>query len=141
MEAKVGSELTFAVFGLSGVAAGFFAGLFGIGGGSDHGPGAGVRVHGNGRRLTTRGGHGSGNVHGGDRIFGGAERLWPLSSGQRLDRYDPPRRTLGVVGVAFGSAVAAETPANSVAHFRGLFPIFRGCFDGDGCVEVSDACK
>src|SRR5258708_36402543 len=29
----VGSELTFAIFGLSGVAAGFFAGLFGIGGG------------------------------------------------------------------------------------------------------------
>jgi uncharacterized protein len=33
MEASVSIELTFAVFTLSGVAAGFFAGLFGIGGG------------------------------------------------------------------------------------------------------------
>ena len=33
MEVRMASELIFAVFGLSGVAAGFFAGLFGIGGG------------------------------------------------------------------------------------------------------------
>src|ERR1700733_14281955 len=32
-EAEVGHDLPFAVFGLSGIAAGFFAGLFGIGGG------------------------------------------------------------------------------------------------------------
>jgi uncharacterized protein len=120
----VGSELTFAVFGLSGVAAGFFAGLFGIGGGLIMVP---VLVY----AFTTTGiaaQHVVAMALGTSMaaiVFSAAQSAYGhyrrgSTSTEMMRRAAP----WVVVGVAFGSAVAAETPAIPLLIFVACFQFF-----------------
>jgi uncharacterized protein len=124
MEAKVGSELTFAVFGLSGVAAGFFAGLFGIGGGLIMVP---VLVY----AFTTTG---TATQQAVAMALGTSMAAIVFSAAQSA--YGHYRRGSAstemirraapwvVVGVAFGGAIAAETPAIPLLTFVACFQFF-----------------
>jgi uncharacterized membrane protein YfcA len=124
MEAKVGSELTFAVFGLSGIAAGFFAGLFGIGGGLIMVP---VLVY----AFTTTG---TATQQAVAMALGTSMAAIVFSAAQSA--YGHYRRGSAstemirraapwvVVGVALGSAVAAETPATPLLTFVACFQFF-----------------
>jgi uncharacterized membrane protein YfcA len=123
-EGGVGSELTLAVFGLSGVAAGFFAGLFGIGGGLIMVP---VLVY---AFKTT----GTGTEHAVAMALGTSMAAIVFSAAQSAYGHyrrgstsiDMIRRATPwvVVGVAFGSAVAAEAPAIPLLIFVACFQLF-----------------
>jgi uncharacterized membrane protein YfcA len=120
----VGSELILAVFGLSGVAAGFFAGLFGIGGGLIMVP---VLVY----AFTTTG---VGPQHVvamalatsmAAIVFSAAQSAYGhyrrgSTSTEMIRRAAP----WVIVGVTFGSAVAAETPAIPLFIFVACFQFF-----------------
>jgi uncharacterized protein len=80
----VGSELTLMVFGLSGVAAGFFAGLFGIGGGLIMVPALVYAFKTTGTRTQHAVAMALGTSMAAIVFFGGAGCLRPLSSGQYL---------------------------------------------------------
>jgi len=120
----VGNELTFAVFGLSGIAAGFFAGLFGIGGGLIMVP---VLVY----AFTTTG---IATQHVVTMALGTSMAAIVFSAAQSAYGHyrrgstsiEMIRRTAPwvVVGVAFGSAVAAETPAIPLLTFVACFQFF-----------------
>ena len=120
----MGSELTFAVFGLSGVAAGFFAGMFGIGGGLIMVP---VLVY----AFTTTGTttqHAVAMALGTSMaaiVFSAAQSAYGhyrrgSTSTEMIRRVAP----WVVVGVAFGSAVAAETSAIPLLIFVACFQFF-----------------
>jgi uncharacterized membrane protein YfcA len=120
----VSGELTLAVFGLSGVAAGFFAGLFGIGGGLIMVP---VLVY----AFTTTG---AGTQHAAAMALGTSMAAIVFSAAQSA--YGHYRRGSTshemvcratpwvVIGVAFGSAVAAEAPAIPLLIFVACFQFF-----------------
>jgi uncharacterized protein len=120
----VGSELTLAVFGLSGVAAGFFAGLFGIGGGLIMVP---VLVY---AFKTT----GTDTQHAVAMALGTSMAAIVFSAAQSAYGHyrrgststDMIRRATPwvVVGVAFGSVVAAEAPAIPLLTFVACFQLF-----------------
>ena len=120
----MGSELTLAVFGLSGVAAGFFAGLFGIGGGLIMVP---VLVY---AFKTTE----TGTEHAVAMALGTSMAAIVFSAAQSAYGHyrrgsastDMIRRTTPwvVVGVAFGSAIAAEAPAIPLLVFVAGFQLF-----------------
>jgi uncharacterized membrane protein YfcA len=111
----VGGELTFAVFGLSGVAAGFFAGLFGIGGGLIMVPGAGTQ-HAVAMALGTS----MAAI-----VFSAAQSAYGHyrrgSTSTAMIRRATP---WVIVGVAFGSAVAAEAPGIPLLAFVACFQFF-----------------
>jgi uncharacterized protein len=123
-EGGVGSELTLAVFGLSGVAAGFFAGLFGIGGGLIMVP---VLVY---AFETT----GTGTQHAVAMALGTSMAAIVFSAAQSAYGHyrrgstsiDMIRRATPwvVVGVACGSTVAAEAPAIPLLTFVACFQFF-----------------
>jgi uncharacterized protein len=120
----VDSELTFVLFGLSGIAAGFFAGLFGIGGGLIMVP---VLVY-----AFTTAGVGTQNVVAmalgtsmAAIVFSAAQSAYGhyrrgSASIETIRRATP----WVVVGVAFGSAIAAETPAIPLLLFVAWFQLF-----------------
>ena len=120
----MGSELTFAVFGLSGIAAGFLAGLFGIGGGLILVP---VLVY----AFSTTG---AGTEHAVAMALGTSMAAIVLSAAQSA--YGHYRRgstctgmirraTPGVViGVVFGSTVAAKAPPIPLLAFVACFQLF-----------------
>jgi uncharacterized protein len=120
----VGSELTFAVFGLSGVAAGFFAGLFGIGGGLIMVP---VLVY----AFTATG---AGAEHAVAMALGTSMAAIVFSAAQSAYGHyrrgstsiEMIRRATPwvIVGVVFGSAVAAEAPAIPLLTFVAGFQLF-----------------
>ena len=120
----MGAELALAVFGLSGLAAGFFAGLFGIGGGLIIVP---VLVY---AFKTT----GTGTEHAVAMALGTSMAAIVFSAAQSAYGHyrrgstsaDVIRRTTPwvTVGVAFGSAVAAEAPAMSLLIFVACFQFF-----------------
>ena len=120
----MGSELSLAVLGLSGVAAGFFAGLFGIGGGLIMVP---VLVY---AFKTT----GTGTEHAVAMALGTSMAAIVFSAAQSAYGHyrrgststDMIRRATPwvVVGVAFGSAVAAEAPAIPLLTFVACFQLF-----------------
>jgi uncharacterized protein len=124
MEIRMGSELIFAVFGLSGVAAGFFAGLFGIGGGLIMVP---VLVY----AFTTTGTPMQQAVA---MALGTSMAAIVFSAAQSAYGHycrgstsvDMIRRAAPwvVVGVIFGSAVAAATPAIPLLTFVACFQFF-----------------
>jgi uncharacterized membrane protein YfcA len=114
----VGSELTLTVFGLSGIAAGFFAGLFGIGGGLIMVP---VLVY----AFTTTG---TGLQNAVAMALGTSMAAIVFSAAQSAYGHyrrgststEMIRRAAPwvIVGVTFGSAVAAETLFIFVACFQ-----------------------
>jgi uncharacterized membrane protein YfcA len=120
----VGSELSFAVFGLSGIAAGFLAGLFGIGGGLIMVP---VLVY----AFTTTG---AGTEHAVAMALGTSMAAIVFSAAQSA--YGHYRRGSAstemirratpwvVIGVAFGSAVAAKAPEIPLLTFVACFQLF-----------------
>ena len=120
----MGSELTFAVFGLSGVAAGFFAGLFGIGGGLIMVP---VLVY----AFTTTG---TGLQNAVAMALGTSMAAIVFSAAQSAYGHycrgstsiETIRRVAPwvIVGVTFGSAVAAETSAIPLLIFVACFQFF-----------------
>jgi uncharacterized protein len=120
----VGIELTFAVFGLSGIAAGFFAGLFGIGGGLIMVP---VLVY----AFTTTG---VSTQHAVAMALGTSMAAIVFSAAQSAYGHyrrgststDMIRRTTPwvVVGAVFGSAVAAEAPVIPLLIFVACFQLF-----------------
>lgn len=120
----MGSELTFAVFGLSGVAAGFFAGLFGIGGGLIMVP---ALVY----AFTTTG---VGTQQAVAMALGTSMAAIVFSAAQTAYGHyrrgstsiETIRRTAPwvVVGVVLGTAVAAETPAIPLLTFVACFQFF-----------------
>jgi uncharacterized membrane protein YfcA len=120
----VDSELTLTVFGISGVAAGFFAGLFGIGGGLIIVP---VLVY----AFTTTG---TGLQNAVAMALGTSMATIVFSAAQSAFGHyrrgststEMIRRAAPwvIVGVAFGSAVAAETPAIPLLTFVACFQFF-----------------
>jgi uncharacterized protein len=124
MEANLGSELIFAVFTLSGVAAGFFAGLFGVGGGLIMVP---VLVY----AFKTAG---IAPQHAVAMALGTSMAAIVFSAAQSAYGHyrrgstsiEMTRRAAPwvVIGVAFGSAVATETPAISLLTFVACFQFF-----------------
>jgi uncharacterized membrane protein YfcA len=120
----VSVELTLAVFGLSGIAAGFFAGLFGIGGGLIMVP---VLVY----AFKTMG---TDTQHAVAMALGTSMAAIVFSAAQSA--YGHYRRGSAsthlicratpwvVVGVAFGSAIAAEAPAITLLTFVACFQLF-----------------
>ena len=120
----MGSELTLAVFGLSGIAAGFFAGLFGIGGGLIMVP---VLVY----AFTTTG---AGSQHAVAMALGTSMAAIVFSAAQSAyghyrrgsTSHEMIRRATPwvVVGVAFGSAVATEAPVIPLLIFVACFQFF-----------------
>jgi uncharacterized membrane protein YfcA len=120
----VGSELMFAVFGLSGIAAGFFAGLFGIGGGLIMVP---VLVY----AFATMG---TGTQQAVAMALGTSMAAIVFSAAQSAYGHyrrgsiatDMIRRATPwvVLGVALGSAIAAEAPAISLLTFVACFQLF-----------------
>jgi uncharacterized membrane protein YfcA len=120
----VGGELTLAVFGLSGVAAGFFAGLFGIGGGLVMVP---VLVC----AFTATG---AGTQHAVAMALGTSMAAIVFSAAQSAYGHyrrgstsvEMIRRTAPwvIVGVVFGTAIAAETPATPLLTFVACFQFF-----------------
>jgi uncharacterized membrane protein YfcA len=123
-ETGMGSELTFAVFALSGVAAGFFAGLFGIGGGLIMVP---VLVY----AFKTAG---IATQHTVAMALGTSMAAIVFSAAQSAYGHyrrgstsiEMIRRAAPwvVVGVAAGSTVAAETPAIPLLTFVACFQFF-----------------
>jgi uncharacterized membrane protein YfcA len=120
----VGSELILAVFGLSGVAAGFFAGLFGIGGGLIMVP---VLVY----AFTTTG---VGPQHVVAMALATSMAAIVFSAAQSAYGYyrrgstsiDTIRRVTPwmAVGVVLGSAAAAEAPVIPLLIFVACFQLF-----------------
>ncbi|MBR0794890.1 sulfite exporter TauE/SafE family protein [Bradyrhizobium jicamae] len=118
------SELTFVVFGLSGIAAGFFAGLFGIGGGLIMVP---VLVY---AFETT----GTGPQHAVAMALGTSMAAIVFSAAQSAYGHycrgststDMIRRATPwvVVGVALGSVLASEAPAIPLLTFVACFQLF-----------------
>jgi uncharacterized protein len=118
------SELVFAVFGLSGVAAGFFAGLFGIGGGLIMVP---VLVYaftttGTGLQNAVAMALGTSMA---EIVFSAAQSAYGhyrrgSTSTEMIRRAAP----WVIVGVAFGSVVASETSAIPLLVFVACFQFF-----------------
>ncbi len=118
------NELMFAVFGLSGVAAGFFAGLFGIGGGLIMVP---VLVY---AFKTT----GMATEHVVTMALGTSMAAIVFSSAQSAYGHyckgsaavDKIRRAAPwvVAGVLIGGAIAARTPSQPLIIFVGAFQLF-----------------
>lgn len=105
-------------------ASGFFAGLFGIGGGLIMVPVLLYAFKTTGIAHGTCCGDGTRDVHGCDCFLLRTERLRSLLQGERLGREDPLCCTLGVVGVIISGAIAVRTPA----HPRASLIIFVGGF-------------
>ncbi|MCP1845578.1 putative membrane protein YfcA [Bradyrhizobium sp. USDA 4524] len=120
----MGAEFTLAVFGLSGIAAGFFAGLFGIGGGLIMVP---VLVY---AFKTT----GTDPQHAVAMALGTSMAAIVFSAAQSAYGHycrgststDVIRRTTPwvVIGVALGSALASEAPAIPLLVFVACFQLF-----------------
>jgi uncharacterized membrane protein YfcA len=120
----VSEELTFAVFGLSGIAAGFLAGLFGIGGGLIMVP---VLVY----AFTKTG---AGPEHAVAMALGTSMAAIVVSAAQSAyGHYRRGSTCTGmirritpwvVIGVAFGSAVAAKAPPIPLLSFVACFQLF-----------------
>ncbi len=120
----MGHDLPLAVFGLSGIAAGFFAGLFGIGGGLILVP---VLVY----AFTTTG---ADTQHAVAMALGTSMAAIVFSAAQSAyGHYRRGSASTGmlrratpcvILGVTLGSAVAAESPAVPLLSFVACFQLF-----------------